>query len=476
LGRATPSPDSESAAEIPRAVEKVEALIERLDAGSFPVRLKMLAGEWTLEDHEYEVDEHGEQLYRGTRKLRDLAREAVEYPEVLTEELMGWLCSPEAEKVPIFFHQLGKLDKEKHWLSTIERLGIRGEGATLFAAYLGGLAKHNRAFVENRLDELTRSREVTDEAILRATGYSGGSPEGVERVTTLVQEGRVNALLVEGVLSGRWSETLTPREFLRLLQALPDLSPEAPMVAVHLGSNWEAIGKPLEGGLADHLLQRLASARSRSHYDDHLLDRLAAALARRDNDRGFWLFEELLSADESGWDPVDVNRENLFWGVLRDADRERLLRLVVSLAAKQRPKIYGVVQALQGVLDQRADEDLLVTLAMENERQAEIISNSITAAKTGFWPLAVKLLERYPHNEIIRSGVELGARRIQGGTITYWGSSADQTESVLAEVMQILEDDETPEAARSWLEEFATFLREKAERERIDEADEEMDL
>jgi hypothetical protein len=117
-----------------------------------------------------------------------------------------------------------------------------------------------------------------------------------------------------------------------------------------------------------------------------------------------------------------------------------------------------------------------VTLAMENERQAEIIGNGITAAKAGFWTLAVKLLERYPHNEIIQSGVELGARRIQGGTISYWGSSADQTESVLTEVMQVLEDDETPEAARSWLEEFASSLREKAERERIEEADKEIDL
>jgi hypothetical protein len=263
---------------------------------------------------------------------------------------------------------------------------------------------------------------------------------------------------------------------LRLLQALPNMPPEAAMVAVHLGSNWEAIGKPVQGELADHLLRRLASARSRSPYDDHLLDQLAAALARRDNDGGFRLFEELLSADEPAWDPVEVNRENLLWGVLRDADRERLLRLVVSLAAKEQPKIFGVVQALQGVLDQEADEDLLMSLAMKNERQAEIIANSITAAKAGFWALAVKLLERYPHNEIIQSGVELGARRTQGGTITYWGPSADQTESVLAEVMQVLEDAKTPEAARSWLEEFATFLREKAERERIEEADEEIDL
>jgi hypothetical protein len=89
LGRATSPPQSESAAGIRRAIVEVEVLIERLDAGSFPVRLKMLGGEWTLEDYEYEVDEHGKQIYPGTRKLRDLAREAMEKPEVLTEELMG---------------------------------------------------------------------------------------------------------------------------------------------------------------------------------------------------------------------------------------------------------------------------------------------------------------------------------------------------------------------------------------------------
>jgi hypothetical protein len=248
----------------------------------------------------------------------------------------------------MFFHQFGKLDKEMHWLPTMESLGIHREGAALFAAYLGGLGEHDRAFVENRLDELMRSGKVTDEAILRATGYLGGSPEGVERVATLVQEGRVNARLVESVLPGRWSETLTAGEFLRLLQALPDMLPEAAMVAVHLGSNWEAIGKPVEGELADHLLQRLASALSRSHYDDHLLDQLAAALARRDNDGGFRLFEELLSADEPGWDPVEVNRENLFWGVLRDTDRERLLRLVVSLAAKEGLRFSELFRSCRG--------------------------------------------------------------------------------------------------------------------------------
>jgi len=47
---------------------------------------------------------------------------------------------------------------------------------------------------------------------------------------------------------------------------------------------------------------------------------------------------------------------------------------------------------------------------------------------------------------------------------------------VLEEVEKILGDDGTPEAARPWLHGFAEFLREKAESERIKEADEEIDL
>ena len=180
-------------------------------------------------------------------------------------------------------------------------------------------------------------------------------------------------------------------------------------------------------------------------------------------------------ADEAGWEPFHDYRDNQFWGALRDIDRERAIRLVISSAVGQQRRIIGVPQLLQGVLDQEADHDLLLALAEEGERQAETVANSITAARAGFWPLAVKLLATYPDNEDIQDGVALGAERIRGGIISYWGSSADESEAVLSEVEQVLVQDETPEAGRPWLENFVTFLRERAARQRVEEADQDVE-
>ena len=468
---------SELGTEIRKAAEDVEGLIERLDSGSFPVRLKRLAGDWTFEDYDYETDEHGQNLERGTRKLRDLAREVMENPEELTNELLGWLCSPEAKEGHVFFWQLGKLDGEKRWLVTVEGLGARNDGAAPFGAYLGGLADHDRAFLEDWLDELVEARRVTDNAILSATGRLGGSRGGIERIEKLLMEGRLEPTLVGQALSGRWTEPLEPGECLRLLRLLarPDL--ENVMPAIRIANMWEYMNKPLEGDLSDFVWRCLEAARSASHLDDYELDRLASVLAWRNPERGFRLLEALLTrGDEAAWKPISDHQENQLWTALREIDRERAIRLVVSLAATDKPRVMGIPQSLQGVLDQQADHDLLVALATENERQAEAIANSITAGKAGFWPLAAKLLVRYPDNRLVQSGVELGACRIRGGAISYWGSSADQTELVLGEVKQVLGDTDTPEAARPWLEGFATLLREKAERQRIEEADEDIDL
>ena len=466
----------EAELEIGEAVREVERLIEQLDSGDFAVRLKKLAGGWTLEDYKYETDEDAHNLERGVRKLRDLARETIDNPEQLTDELLEWLCSPEAEKGHIFFWQLGKLDEERRWLSKVEQLGARDEGAVSSGAYYAGLADHDREFVEDRLDELVGSGGLTDQSILMAIGRLGGSQRGIERVEKLLADGRLEPALVGQAISGRWTESLEPEECLRLLRLLAGSALTNAIIAVRVANLWELMGKPLEGDLADFVWQCLGKARSSSQRDDYDLDRLSAALAQRNPEEGFRLFEGLLRGiDEAGWEPISDRPENQLWHTLRNADRERAIRLAVSLAATDEPRIIGIPQMLQGLLDQQTDRELLLSLAMEEEKQAEIIANSITADEAGFWPLAVQLVAQHPGNEDIQSGLELGARRIRGGFIFFGGSLADQTESVLEEVETVLEDTDMPEAARLWLEDFTAILREKVKRERIEEADEDID-
>jgi hypothetical protein len=138
---------------------------------------------------------------------------------------------------------------EKRWLAPVERLGALDEGAVHLGAYLGGLADHDRAFVEDRLDELAETRRVTDRSILAATGWLGGSWRGIGRIEKLIAEERLEPAFVGRALPGRWTEPLKPDECLRLLRLLagPDL--ENAMTAVRIADSWEHMDKPLEGEL-----------------------------------------------------------------------------------------------------------------------------------------------------------------------------------------------------------------------------------
>ncbi len=361
--------------------------------------------------------------------------EVMENPEELTDDLVDWLCSSEAHQGHVFFWQLGMLDRDRRWLATVEQVGTHDGGVASFGAYLDGFAVHDRTFVEHRLDELAEGRLVTDRVLFEATGRLGGSREGIRRIEKLIVEGRLTPALIGRALPGRWTETIASDECLELLRLLAGPGLEGAMSAVHVASFWERMAKPLEGDLADFVWRCLEAAESNSDPDDYELDRLAAALARRDHEKGFRLLEALMEqADEAGWEPFHDYRDNQFWGALRDIDREWAIRLMISSAVGQQRRIIGVPQLLQGVPDQEADHDLLLALAEEGERQAETVANSITAATAGFWPLAVKLLATYPDNEDIQDGVALGAERIRGGIISYWGSSADESEAVSSEV------------------------------------------
>ena len=221
-------------AELRKLIEQIDEKTYRLGAGDFPIRLKRWAGGWTSDDHEDDVGEPGERSPRYEKELGALAREAVDAPWVLSEDLLGWLRSPEAEKAHIFFHLLGSLDHSKRWLSMIEQIGAASDGAIPLAYYFWGLSQHDRPFVDRRLDELMEARNVTDEAIVRATGLMGGNPASVKRLQVLVQENRVSPAVLERSLVGRWVEPLSAEVFLHLLETLAGPGLVNAMVVVEL--------------------------------------------------------------------------------------------------------------------------------------------------------------------------------------------------------------------------------------------------
>ena len=94
---------------------KVDELISTFDQANFSIRLRRWSGKWNREDHEKQEEEEGKIVYRSERELRRLAREAVEDPTCLTDDLIRWLCAGEAQKAHTFFWWLGKVDLAHVW-------------------------------------------------------------------------------------------------------------------------------------------------------------------------------------------------------------------------------------------------------------------------------------------------------------------------------------------------------------------------
>ena len=464
----------ETAAKLKKCTEEIEALINRLDKGDFPTRLKRWAGNWTRDDHEYKLDERGKRIYRVQKELQALSVEAVDNPEALTDDLLIWLCSDDAKKAHMFFWWLGKMDSERMWLPRIEEMGTNQNGATAFSAYFGGLSQTDRPFISKRLDELTGARKVTPEATVRATGYLGGDLPGVKRMETLIQEKLVDPVFVERVLvCGGWIDSLTSDEYLRLLKAIADPNLKNAGMVIDFFGMWLHNKRPIKGQLAEFAWQCLEAAPPVTASDAYNCDQLASKLAQSDTERGFRLLEELLTQpyERERWNPIDRYGRNKFWNVLHRADRKRGLRLVLSLALDDPLQRLRCTWNLREVMDQESDADVLMEFGLESKRQAELVCESITRGRPGFWPIALKIIERHPNSRKIQSAMASGVEQIGAGIS---GPYSIHLENCRKDVERVLNDAATPAAARPWLEQLESSLCTRAERELISEIDEDV--
>ena len=187
-------------------------------------------------------------------------------------------------------------------------------------------------------------------------------------------------------------------------------------------------------------------------------DKIASKLAQVEPERGFRLLEKLLRVphDRHTWNPIDRfgALENHFWAVLHNVDPERAIRTVFCVALTELERRFWVTSDLQEILNQENDAEVLIKLATENEKVAEVIAESITAARPGFWPLAFKIIEKYPSNENIENALAGGIEHAEGG----WGPYSSHLASSRQEVERVLNDPATPSTARPWLREIRNRL------------------
>lgn len=163
--------------------------------------------------------------------------------------------------------------------------------------------------------------------------------------------------------------------------------------------------------------------------------------------------ERLAQKDEreiNHWDPLDQYGEYQFWNVLHASDRKRLVALMLNIARINALKQFHLSWRLRDLLDQEGDKDLLLSFAEGDIENARIIADWITSAKPGFWFIAFKLVQTYPHDEILLSNLTGGF--MQQGT-AFWGSISQFDEARKQEAEQILQEPSTPPEVRAWFRE-----------------------
>ncbi|MDZ4344284.1 MAG: hypothetical protein U1E51_17830, partial [Candidatus Binatia bacterium] len=422
-----------------------------LEEGTFSIKLKRWTGGWSREDHE-KIMRDGRDTSRSELELTKLAKEAVSNPTLLSNDLVSWLLSASAQNSPRYFFLLGIQDFEGHLRSVVEEIGSQTSGAYAFSAYWGGWAKNDRTHAEKRLVELAIKGAVSGEAFVSAAGYLGPSEMIVATIRERVSKGLITPKLASGILYGDWVGNLSEKQFLSLLTSFVGSRFEHAALVVDIIGRWLHRERSLDSELKELAWQCLEAAPSVTEHEEYNCQRLAARLAESNTERGLRLLEKLLTQphDRHAWNPIDRYgvQENHFWFVLHKVNPERAVRTVLSAALADSERRFKVTWDFKEVVDQENDADLLIKLSGEDEKLAEVIAETITTARSGFWTIAFQIIEKYPGNDRIQSALTGGIE--QQGT-WHVGSQSMHLESCRAEVERVLTDPATPRKARLWL-------------------------
>jgi hypothetical protein len=466
--------DQELAGKFRALHEAMEGLIRRVENADFPTRLKRWAGDWSREDHTNLAGEGQRPVYRYEKELETIAAEVIANPGLLTADLQNWLCSSEAKKAYIFFWWLGKLDHSQSLLPTVENLAREDAGAVAFGSYCGGQAQHSRGLIGSRLDDLTQSRLITPEAIIKATQSIDVDGSGVERLSILVAQNRVDPSVVAKALTYSSSTELTD-----LTTVLPLLRTTVGPAFEHAGDAIDFLAMKLRGGyqiegeVAEFAWQCLEACTPVNINLAFECDLLAADLVPRDPKRAMDLLKKLLKegTKHDCWEPLERHGGREFWKRLQESHGEQALLAVLRCAMEDPMVRFQVGWCLSDVISQEASQGVLLQFAMQGEAEAVFVAESINGAKPGFWPIAIKIVEKYPLSKRIRGTLAGGAEH-EGNVIV--GSSAEHLEKCRKEVERVLGDGTLSPVARDWLHELESSLRTSRDRERASEIDEEI--
>ena len=452
-------------------IEEINRLIERLEKISdFEFRLRRWAGPWTFADRKRTSgDMAGVLQLRCDTELRKLAEEVSTSPNLLTEHLLKWLSSKEAQKASKFFWFLGLADAERKLLSVVEESGKSEDGMIAFSAYFGGRGQADRKSAAEALDRINQKKQVHYKARMFATIYLGPASGGLGPLTQLLAEPEIEAFIrKDPILLASWWDQLSPEDRLRLLHMIAGQPLDNPMKALEFLSQMSFSFRSMEGTFLDIVEQCLLAAQP-DLGDDYACDHVASILAHQDPETGFGLLEKLLGPDRRSylWNPIDRHSQGQFWNALCSMDRRRAIGVLLTATRNDPVHAWNARE----ILNQVEDEAILVSFAAENEEIAVTVCECISAGRPGFWPIAMQIVTQYPESDAIRAALSIDQifrRPLIGGALwVYFDEKRIEVELLLADSTRTGE-------VRLWLRELVSELRQEVKKYRAIETDQEV--
>lgn len=400
---------------VQRALERGEALFERLTSGDFSARFMHWLGQAPMRARRRmgEPANHEDIVRQGER----LAQEVNADPSRFGVDLQDWITSGQASNGGYFLFPLGQLDSGKAWLGALEARIERPGGVNAVGIYVAGWFTKAPDEVEAYLDAIASRGGRWSEAAVDATSRIGGSMRGVRRLLLCVTQGDVDRVRVARQLPwGRWDKPLATDGFLDLITGLRDGSADVDWALLEfLDHRWSSRSDERErvGPVAVELLRNTAGEPSRQH-DPYDWDSLAAAVVDWNIDLGFELLLAHLQVGPGGQGVfLAHHRKQLIEG-LSSQDRPRLVRMLLQ-AALESPEKWRIEMELAHLLRPQTDAEELLRFAEEHGVEvARLIAENLDAAQPGFWEMMPAFIARWGYDPEVREGIIHSVTWIRG--------------------------------------------------------------
>jgi hypothetical protein len=434
-----------------KTVEELNALLARLENGTFDHRLRLAIGRTF--DHDDVVFED-RKLYQYQVRILQLAREACREPQIMTNATWQLLGDKEALNRGDFILFLGESDGQHHHFSALLARAVDWQWSRLLGTYLSGAIKSMPSWVEAKLDEMIASSGASKNAPLTAIRLIGPAETNRSRLKQLLRDHAVSSDEVANAFSsGRWLDGLPVEEVREVLKFILS-EPNHEVAMLNVASLYLHHQKPLPRELFDivtPVLNAPIHARMSSTYE---LDQVATGLARTDLGAGFELLRQAircLSDVKSriwwlGWNPFESYGTRDFWEYLRAQAPQRAYEILGEWnIASPGPDVRNHAQRY--LLDLPAHQEILVNIARANRNAGCIFAKCAQSAQPGFFPFAYKLVEICPND----NGV-IGALNSALIPTSGWGYEYDWLTKASKTVQAELKVTGLSPAAQGWLE------------------------